>query len=123
MPALNFNLRFADAVENGTKAQTIRAPRKRPFKVGDTLYLYTGMRTKWCRKLGEGQCVGVCPIIIDWNDLIVDGVEWYKAAAHEMANQDGFANYEEMADWFNLHHGLPFTGVLIQWAESKGGSD
>ena len=61
MPALNFRAEFADAVERGEKCQTIRAYRKdgRNPKPGDTLHLYTGMRTRACRRLavfwGDGE--------------------------------------------------------------------
>lgn len=51
MALLNFQKQFADLIEAGTKRQTIRAARKYPIKVGDKLYLYTGLRTKYCRKL------------------------------------------------------------------------
>lgn len=51
MPLLNFELRFAGLIESGEKRQTIRAQRKYPIKAGDKLYLYTGVRTKNCRKL------------------------------------------------------------------------
>jgi hypothetical protein len=45
----------------GLKCQTIRVLRyykgkPNPVKVGDKLYLYTGLRTKKCRKLGEAIC-------------------------------------------------------------------
>ena len=59
MPAINFKAQFADAVEQGRKRQAIRAERKDnrpPCKLGDTLSLYTGLRTKATRKLGEGTC-------------------------------------------------------------------
>ena len=115
MPALNFQKQFASAVELGQKSQTIRAPRKRPFQVGDTLYLYTGMRTKVCRKLGEVKCTGVWSIRIERNNLIVDDVPYKKGARNMVATQDGFDNFEGMADWFLKTHGLPFDGTLIQW--------
>jgi hypothetical protein len=53
MPALNFRPQFADLVSSGQKTQTIRQVRKCPIKVGDTLWLYTGMRTKQCRLLAD----------------------------------------------------------------------
>lgn len=59
MPALNFKMQFADKVEKGEKIQTIRATRKRPFRCGDKLYLYTGLRTKYCKKIGESVCHNV----------------------------------------------------------------
>lgn len=59
MPALNFKKRFEPMIESGDKRQTIRAKRKdcRDPKEGQTLYLYTGMRSKGCRKLGEAPCL------------------------------------------------------------------
>ena len=32
-----------------------------------------------------------------------------------IAKADGFANAEEMVDWFEKQHGLPFEGWLIRW--------
>jgi len=129
MPAFNFSARFADLVESGKKRQTIRAERKRPFKVGDRAYLYTGMRTKKCRKLGEGRVVQVLEVVIDrerlqWetpNGEVADGIEVPapSALADDMARQDGFRDYTDMADWFEKTHGkthgLPFCGVLVRW--------
>ena len=76
MPALNYQAQFAPKVESGEKLQTIRARRKRPFKRGDRLYHYTGMRTKSCRKLGESTCVIAMDIVIGkkgirFDDMII----------------------------------------------------
>lgn len=52
-------------VIRGTKRQTVRSRRKRGFaKKGDTLYLYYGLRTKWCTKLREVKCKEVGTILI-----------------------------------------------------------
>jgi hypothetical protein len=32
----------------------------------------------------------------------------------EFAVADGFSSFHEMADWFDITHGLPFVGVLIE---------
>lgn len=50
MPALNFS-KFIAAVEDGSKPLTIRDIRKNPIRPGDVLYMFTGMRTRQCRKL------------------------------------------------------------------------
>lgn len=61
MPAINFTV-FQDKILSGEKCQTVRATaRARP---GDRLHLYTGMRTKACRKLGEAVCAAVIPVVI-----------------------------------------------------------
>lgn len=113
MPALNFQKQFADKVERGEKRQTIR---KRPFQVGDKLYLYTGQRTKQCRKLGEVVCKEVYDIVIAnedeiyFDDCILIGME-----KERLAKDDGFECAAGMIDWFKNTHGLPFKGYLITW--------
>ena len=73
MPAYSFNTRFVPMVVDGTKRQTIRARRKNPAKVGDTLYLYSGLRTKYCKKLREDKCTATTTIIITkFNILLLD---------------------------------------------------
>ena len=53
MPLLGFT-KLLDKLLDGSKTQTIRRPRKHPIKVGDTLFIYWKLRTKECKKLGEG---------------------------------------------------------------------
>lgn len=64
MPAYSFKERFVPWVLDGTKPHTIRDRRKHPARVGDPLYLYYGMRTKWCRKLREEKCLKTGSIFI-----------------------------------------------------------
>jgi len=119
MPALNFQNRFADQVESGQKRQTIRLQRKRPIVVNDKLYLYTGMRTKHCRKLGETYCRQVTPIKMGRNyvHLMTEGEPWDMGppAREWFARRDGFDSWKAMCQWFSRQHGLPFEGVLIVW--------
>jgi len=122
MPAINFQKQFADAVQAGEKCQTIRAIRKDkrlPCKPGDTIALYTGMRTKACRKLIDVECIAVLPIEIQSAVVrIEDG--WIRFGEDgrdldEFARADGFANWFEMSSWFLKTHGTPFRGHLIKW--------
>ncbi len=120
MPALNFQARFADAVESGQKRQTIRRVWKRPIKQGDTLYLYAGMRTKRCRKLMTADCLSVRPVTIDvahyvFRHTIVAGKYGGYDHLNRFAKQDGFDSWEEMRDFFKRKYELPFDGVLITW--------
>lgn len=124
MPAYNFQPQFAALVESGQKRQTIRQTDK-GAKPGATAYLYTGMRTKGCRKLGEGTITDVLPIQIGRNGCgepyatIVgpDGVSRW--VVHDdlaaLAAADGFSNAAEMTQWFDRQYGLPFAGYLHQW--------
>ncbi len=127
MPALNFHSRFAPLVESGLKRQTIRATRKRPIRVGDTLFLYTGMRTKHCRRLMVARCSFVAEIRIQKDPdmahfdpspiayplVYMDG--WRGCSALSIAIADGFNSLAEMVSWFHETHGLPFVGQLIRW--------
>lgn len=126
MPALNFQSRFAALVERGDKRQTIRAKRMngRDPKPGDTLYLYTGMRQKWCRKLGESDVRMVTPFEIV---ITPDGGAYWVMAEDvmtidemdQLAIADGFGGWGEMSTWFEQTHGLPFSGVMIEWGDLK----
>ncbi len=51
MPSLNFEKQFVPLIESGQKRQTIRVERKNPIKVGDKLYLFSGLRTKYCYRI------------------------------------------------------------------------
>ena len=123
-PALNFQARFAPIVESGEKRQTIRAYRKdgRDPKVGDTLYLYTGQRTKRCRKLGEARCRSVQPIQIRVGNIALPGKRGGSTSrqCHAIARADGFSDWSAMTRWFSRTHGLPFKGLLIRWGLTDG---
>jgi hypothetical protein len=118
MIAINFKAKFADLVATGKKTQTIR--RTNRFKVGDTLQLYTGQRTKACRKLGEAVVTDVIGVGI-YNDGVVfpicDGFFFASnKGTSNFAKKDGFKDFEEMKAFFVAQYGdLPFEGYLIQW--------
>ena len=137
MPIINFKPEFAELVASGKKRQTIRKIRKRPFKVGDKLYLYTGLRTKGVRNLiiasmADGfdfpiryyvKCKEVHDIeILEYygfgGDYVVsldNGKPLTCNQADAIAIHDGFETAEEMCDWFKKTHGLPFYGQLVRW--------
>ncbi|GAG41433.1 unnamed protein product [marine sediment metagenome] len=118
MPALNFRKEFAEMVRSGRKRQTIRAYRKdgRDPKVGDTLYLYVGMRTKGCRLLGEHKCTSVEGIALGSNGRMYTKHGRVEIEREDdVAERDGFASFDEMVAWFRKVHGLPFDGLLIRW--------
>ena len=113
MVAINFQRRFAEAVETGRKRQTIRA--KARCKPGDALQLYVGQRTKACRKLGDAVCKSVVPVEIEEFAVVIDRVRLSPADSVAFAQADGFPGFCEMADWFEDNGGLPFDGYLISW--------
>lgn len=122
MPALNFQKQFAADVEAGKKTQTIRAKRKAPIRRGQILYLYTGLRTKYARKLKEATCLSVQRVAIFPHGIVLcdqSGIPSLidsDSALKKFAQDDGFKDWPEMRDWFaNTHKGLPFEGQLITW--------
>jgi hypothetical protein len=117
MPLLGFQKQFAPMVEAGTKRQTIRVKRKdgRNPKPGDLLYLYTGLRTKACRKIGMRWCLSVEEITVSWCGICVAG-QWLTAEECEaMALADGFKTFQKMTEWFEKTHEADFWGLLIKW--------
>ena len=118
MPALNFQKQFADDVKSGRKKQTIRLKRKNPIKEGDLLYLYTGMRTKKCEKIGEAKCKTVLDFKIHgfgFGCTVGQHSLYYLDHLDKIAVADGFINWKAMVLWFSKTHGLPFEGDLIMW--------
>lgn len=130
MPAYNFKAQFSPAVEAGQKLCTIRG---RAAVVGTTAYLYTGMRTKACRKLGQGTITRCSPIIIGRDDVafpfvIIDGRKLRMAEVWDLAKQDGFEDSEKFVDFFadsQVYKTMPggdiqiFTGFMITWELDK----
>jgi hypothetical protein len=121
--AYNFQKQFADDVEYGIKLQTIR--QKARCQTGSALQLYTGMRTKNCRKLADAVCLSVTPVIINSCSIILNGAQLPIGNAlrdelgdcdNDFARKDGFDGFVEMAKWFENRYGLlPFEGVVIKW--------
>lgn len=131
MAILSFKKRFAGKVRNGRKRQTIRGFRKYPIKAGETLYLYTALRTKYAEKLRVVTCKSTEIIHIFFNNskqIILPEHEQTMdtdAELNAFAKADGFKDFEDMRAFWIAEHGVkkgkrkvilrPFTGTLIKW--------
>lgn len=117
MVALNFKTQFVGAVESGSKTQAIRKPRVDGWiRVGIKLQLYTGMRTKKARRLGQATVTSVENVVIHRRNIFLNEKLLPEREALEIAKADGFENIEEMAIFFeNIYKKLPFKGHLIKW--------
>lgn len=125
MVAYSFRPRFAPLIESGAKTQTIRAPRRRHALPGERLQLFTGMRTRQCRKLiPDPVCVAVTPLTL-WPDrgrwfgrlpgATPSGIRF--EVDDVFAREDGFADAADFGQFWAEAHGVqPFTGYLIRWA-------
>lgn len=117
---------FGNVARPRGKRQTIRAiGKRRHARPGEIIQLYTAMRTKQCRKLGEGLCKSVEPIRLHLHRGQIefpDQKSWIFAPDRldEFARDDGFADWQSMRKfWFDEHRDIvqlgPFVGVLIKW--------
>ena len=125
MPAFNFQSRFATKVLDGTKLQTIRAERKdkRPHaKVGDTLSLYTGMRTKQCLLLRTARCLDILDIYINPAGFYLFrgdqpiALKTKRPDLDKFAIADGFESWEDLCQWLQSNHQVALIGSVIRWA-------
>ena len=124
MVAYSFKKQFADPILAGTKVQTIRARRmgrSRHARPGETLQLYTGLRTKYVKLLGTAACVDATPITIDvfgaevrtaYGEVfaILNGID-------DFARRDGFEDWQSMRLFWEENHPdvRMFDGTLILW--------
>lgn len=126
MPALNFTPSLAPKVKDMSKRMTIRQRRKRPFAVGEPLYLFSGMRTRNCQRLGTVYCGAVMPCRMTLNPGDEIGRVWINdneikgEALQRLAVDDGFPNVRAFFSYFinvhNLRDNAPLNDlVVLKW--------
>ena len=115
MTAFSFKPYMAPKILDGTKLSTIRSTKR--CEVGDTMQLYTGMRTKKCKKLKDVVCIGVAPIMIREPDIwaIIGKIEGNIHPANVLHLQEGFKNAQEFLEFFRQEYGLPYRGWIHAW--------
>ncbi len=114
MVAFNFRARFVDAIKSGKKTSTIRKSLR--CKVGNNMQLYTGQRTKACKKIADAVCVGTGIVGISNDDIklyATDGV--VPKGQDGLVTTEGFSSKEDLISFFSEHHGLPFVGYAYFW--------
>lgn len=120
MVAINFQARFAELVATGKKKQTIRLS-PRGIKPGTELQLYTGQRTKSCRKLGDAVCTRIDEIKLEKDKALLGIYVAFVSINNSdlfttLALRDGFSSYSEMYEWFSQRYKRDvINGWLIQW--------
>lgn len=116
---------FTDKILSGEKRQTIRKAGKKwnNVKVGDKLTLYTGLRTKQCRKLGGAEVESIEDIEIEsitrnggiWARVKINGNYIPAHKTLELAEADGFMWVNDFLEFFHNHYGTSFKGKIIRW--------
>ena len=102
MVAINFSPQFAGIVASGAKKQTIR--KKNRFRIGDRLQLYTGQRTKNCKKLIEDDplVIAVISVGITRETISMNAID-YKDDINNLFSElkDHFKTKEDALEWAN----------------------
>lgn len=124
---VNFSV-FIDKILSGEKRQTIRraSPKWTNVKAGDKLTLYTGLRTKKCRKLGEAFVESITPIMVDTEcdsvaiETPLGDFNLDLPALNDLVARDGFVSKDDFFKFFLLNY---YVGrlkmVVIRWADFK----
>lgn len=120
MPALNFQTQFAPKILAGQKPFTLRAPRKdgRDPKAGQTLFLFTAMRTKQCRKIAEKPCRFSVTVYLAWRLITIPTIgDVDKLELLELFSRlDGFPSYAAFCRFHKVTVGMqPKPMRLIAW--------
>jgi hypothetical protein len=120
MPPLGFKKQFAPKIIGGEKPFTVRHLRKdgRDPQAGQTLYMFTGMRTPQCHLFAEKPCKFAVTIKLAWCRIVIPGLPTLNWPHHleNFARLDGFQNYEQMAKFHKLKAGMTAQPMrLISW--------
>jgi len=113
---------FVESIKNGTKKHTIREDKTNRWKKGMNIHFWRGNPRNVKSKpyqFGKGKCIHVAFIEIYPNVNIVkishDGINYDTFnkidALDDLANNDGFMDWEHMKEWFNTD----FKGKMIFW--------
>lgn len=126
MVAFNFKKEFAPRIEDGSKTGTIRQTIR--CLVGSTMQLYTGQRTKFCRRIGTAKCMQVIPLRIQAHRVEFLSGQMHSITAPDalerFAYTDGFDSWQDLTSFFAKQYGLPADGYLHVWGDTfvKAGS-
>jgi hypothetical protein len=114
----NFQPRFAPFIRDGRKRHTIRARRAYPDVPGNTLHLYTGLRTPRAKLLARVRCISVDRLRISTAHNVFIARDKLSASARErLARADGFESFADMMKFWRGR--LPFDGQIICWDQDR----
>jgi hypothetical protein len=129
MALLGFKKMFVAPIRKGEKAQTIRGFRKVPIKTGERIFMYTGLRTKHCKKICEAICIGQAWIRIAHNKVAIGAWEKnpklfldMRSELNSFAHHDGFTGWEDLKQFWIKEHGkdcFPFKGVIYYFRKVR----
>lgn len=133
---LGYKPRFVDPILIGTKVHTMRKPRKVKPKIGETLHMYTGLRTAHCKLITKKEKlisvqkaqVHIKRIKLKGNGytyqcaIKVDGKRLSPVEGVELIKFDGFKSTLDFCEfWFANVKGntIKETLDLYHWTDLK----
>lgn len=119
MGLYSFKQQFVRHILAGTKRHTIRSLRRYPDKPGNTLHLYSGLRTKKAKLIMRVRCTRIQEFRMNEDHAIfIDGIELSESEKRQLARADGFSNLQEMVKFWDAENDLPFVGQIIHWGKT-----
>lgn len=120
MPALNYQKELAPKILSGEKPFTLRDHRKdgRDPKIGETLFMFTGQRSKQCKKFAERRCRFTVTISLGYCRVAIPGLTELLWPDHleNFARLDGFASYAAFCKFHGVRVGMSAKSMrLIAW--------
>ncbi|MDO9554552.1 ASCH domain-containing protein [Rhodonellum sp.] len=106
---LGFKPQFIEPIKSGSKVFTVRKKRRIRPKIGETLYMYTRLRTKDCQKISEKHTLKSIQMVditikshgelhVLW--IRVDGNLIDKDSHLDFIEKDGFQSKSEFMDYW-----------------------
>jgi hypothetical protein len=107
---LGFKPRFVDPILLGTKVFTLRNKRKNQPKIGETLFMYTGLRTSNTRKISDKEKLMSTQEVLIYIarsstkeisiSITVDNKLLTREQVDQFVKYDGFVDRADFADYW-----------------------
>ena len=116
---IGFHKEFVPLIESGVKIHTIRRDEKNRWKAGNTMQMYTDIRTKEMKRFAEKVCVSVQYLTINTERkeiFIHRKLLMSNSEIEHLAKNDGFESVDRFWDWFSTKkYESKFVGKIIHW--------
>lgn len=127
---IGFKKQFVPKILDGTKEHTIREDATNRWKVGMTMHMATGVRTKGYNQFAKKTCLGIQKVEIKWHNppanqshlgrgvkVLIDGenISHNDEILDALVKKDGFNDRKEFFSWFSED----YTGKILHWTDFK----
>lgn len=119
MPQINFKKEFVPKILAGEKPFTLRALRKdgHDAQMGQKLYMFTGLRSKQCKKFAEKPCMFAVTIKLGWHSIFIPIMGSLGPYRREVFSKfDGFDDYFNFCQFHEINEGMIEKEMrLVAW--------